>query len=83
MIGDLLKKIFGDKNAKDKKLYWPYVEQTLVQLEKVKSLSDQGLRDKTREFQARIRTEKEQLEAELATLRAQAEDVKTLSLIHI
>ena len=31
MIGEILKKIFGDKNAKDKKLYWPYVEQTLVE----------------------------------------------------
>ncbi len=77
MIGDLLKKIFGDKNAKDKKLYWPYVEQTLSELEKVKSLSDQGLRDKTREFQARIRTEKQKLEDELISLKVKAEDLNT------
>ena len=77
MIGELLKKIFGDKNAKDKKLYWPYVEQTLVELEKVKTLSDQGLRDKTREFQLLIRNEKQQLEDELVALKEKAEDVKT------
>ncbi|NBX80390.1 MAG: hypothetical protein EBQ94_08450 [Flavobacteriales bacterium] len=77
MISELLKKIFGDKNAKDKKLYWPYVEQTLVELEKVKALSDQGLRDKTREFQLLIRNEKQQLEDELVALKEKAEDVKT------
>jgi preprotein translocase subunit SecA len=77
MIGDLLKKIFGDKNAKDKKLYWPYAEQTLAELEKVKSFSDQGLRDKTREFQMRIRAEKQTLEDELSGLRTKAEDVNT------
>ncbi len=77
MISELLKKIFGDKNAKDKKLYWPYVEQTLVELEKAKALSDQGLRDKTREFQLLIRNEKQQLEDELVALKEKAEDVKT------
>ncbi|NBR14385.1 MAG: preprotein translocase subunit SecA, partial [Crocinitomicaceae bacterium] len=76
-MSELLKKIFGDKNAKDKKLYWPYVEQTLVELEKVKALSDQGLRDKTREFQLLIRNEKQQLEDELVALKEKAEDVKT------
>lgn len=77
MISELLKKIFGDKNAKDKKLYWPYVEQTLVELEKVKALSDQELRDKTRGFQLLIRNEKQQLEDELVALKEKAEDVKT------
>jgi len=27
MIGDLLKSIFGDKTAKDRKEYWPFVEK--------------------------------------------------------
>ena len=50
MIGDILKKIFGDKSAKDKKLYWPYAEQAIAAWEAVKSLSDNELRFKTNEF---------------------------------
>jgi preprotein translocase subunit SecA len=58
MIGDILKKIFGDKSAKDKKLYWPYVEQATAALESVKALSDNELRAKTNEFKKIISDEK-------------------------
>jgi preprotein translocase subunit SecA len=77
MIGDILKKIFGDKSAKDKKLYWPYVEQATAALETVKALSDNELRAKTIEFKKIISDEKEVLENELTELRAKAEDLTT------
>jgi preprotein translocase subunit SecA len=77
MIGDILKKIFGDKSAKDKKLYWPYVVQATAALESVKALSDNELRARTNEFKKIISDEKEVLENELTELRAKAEDLTT------
>jgi len=77
MIGDILKSIFGDKNAKDKKIYWPYVEQANAAHEKIKTLSDQQLREKSREFQVQIREEKAALELQLAELREKAESLDT------
>ncbi len=77
MIGDILKKIFGDKSSKDKKLYWPYVEQATAALESIKSLSDNDLRSKTNEFKRIVLEEKQALEEELIELRAKAEDLNT------
>jgi preprotein translocase subunit SecA len=77
MIGDILKSIFGDKNAKDKKLYWPYVEQATAAHSHIKTLSDEQLRQKSREFQQQIRAEKEGLEQQLAELRTKAESLET------
>jgi preprotein translocase subunit SecA len=77
MIGDILKKIFGDKSAKDKKQYWPYVEQTTAALDAVKALSDNELRAKTNEFKRIVLDEKRVLEDELTELRAKAEDLNT------
>ncbi len=77
MIGDILKSIFGDKNAKDKKLYWPYVELAVAAHEHIKTLSDEQLRQKSREFQHQIGEEKERLEHQLADLRKKAESLET------
>ena len=77
MIGDILKSIFGDKNAKDKKLYWPYVELANAAHEHIKTLSDEQLRQKSREFQHQIGEEKERLEHQLADLRTKAESLET------
>ena len=77
MIGDILKKIFGDKSSKDKKLYWPFVDQATAALESIKSLSDNDLRSKTNEFKKIILEEKQALEDELTELRTKAEDLNT------
>ena len=77
MIGDILKKIFGDKSAKDKKLYWPYAEQAIAAWEAVKSLSDNELRFKTNEFKKNVLEEKQALEDQLSELRVKAEDLNT------
>ena len=54
MIGNLLKKLFGDKNAKDQKLYEPFsIAANEFQLS-LKSISDDELRGKTVAFQQLI-----------------------------
>ena len=77
MIGDLLKKIFGDKNTKDKKFYWPYVEEALAFNAQIKNLSDDELREKTRHFKDLIQKEKLSLENEISELRKEADDINT------
>ena len=77
MIGDLLKPIFGDKTAKDRKEYWPFVEKAKTAWESVQNFSDDQLRDKTRGFQEQIRLSIAPLEETLAGLEAKAADLQT------
>jgi preprotein translocase subunit SecA len=77
MIGDLLKSIFGDKTAKDRKEYWPFVDKANTAWESVKNLSDDQLRDKTRGFQEQVRNAIAELEATLDDLQAKAADLQT------
>ncbi len=77
MIGDLLKSIFGDKTAKDRKEYWPFVEKAKTAWESIQHLSDDQLREKTRGFQEQIRQSIAPLEATLEALHANAADIQT------
>ncbi|MEY3505161.1 MAG: preprotein translocase subunit SecA, partial [Bacteroidota bacterium] len=77
MIGDLLKSIFGDKTAKDRKEYWPFVEKAKTAWESIQHLSDDQLREKTRGFQEQIRQSIAPLEATLEALHANAADTQT------
>lgn len=54
MISTLLKRIFGDKNTRATKDYWPIVDQINVEFEKLQTLTDDDLRAKTAEFKQRI-----------------------------
>jgi preprotein translocase subunit SecA len=54
MISTLFKKIFGDKNTRATKDYWPIVEQINSEFEKLKDLTEDELRAKTTEFKERI-----------------------------
>ena len=77
MIGNLLKKLFGDKNAKDQKLYEPFsIASNEFQLT-LKSLSDNELREKTFSFQLLIAQEKQSLEDEMLALEQKAADTAT------
>lgn len=69
MIGGLLKKIFGDKSSQDNKLYQPIIEQTNAFSAAIKSLSDDQLRGKTFEFQAKIKASTQSLEDEISSLK--------------
>ncbi len=74
MIVNILKKIIGDKNAKDRKEYWPFVEAVNAILPEITSLSDDGLREKTDAFKKKIREDKKALEDELTELKIKSND---------
>ena len=74
MIVNILKKIIGDKNAKDRKEYWPFVEAVNAILPEITSLSDDGLREKTNAFKKKIREDKKVLEDELTELKTKSND---------
>ena len=50
MLDGILKKIFGDKNQKDLNELLPIVDLTNKAHEKLQSISDDELRNKTKEF---------------------------------
>jgi len=77
MISDLLKKLFGDKTAKDRKEYQPIIDKSNEFCAQFKSLSDDELRAKTTGFQKQVKDSIQSLEDELAALKAQASDVAT------
>ncbi len=74
MIQNFLKRLIGDKNLKDQKEYSPFVESTNKIYPEIQALSDEGLRDETKGFIAKIEEEKASLEEELSKLKATAED---------
>jgi preprotein translocase subunit SecA len=51
---NIVKKIFGDKHEKNLKLLWPVVDEINQEYEKLKKLTDDELRAKTREFKDKI-----------------------------
>ena len=51
---NIVKKIFGDKHGKNLKLLWPVVEEINQEYEKLKPLTDDELRAKTKEFRDKI-----------------------------
>ncbi|MCZ7610484.1 MAG: hypothetical protein M5U17_10005 [Ignavibacterium sp.] len=46
----IIKKIFGDKYEKDLKQLWPIVTEINEYYESIKNLTDDELRNKTKEF---------------------------------
>ena len=51
---NIVKKIFGDRHSKDFKILWPIVEEINEEYEKIKSLRDDQLKEKTGEFKEKI-----------------------------
>ena len=66
---NFLKKIFGDKQAKDMKLLWPIVDQINEEYEKIKDLSDEQLKAKTQEFKEKIQNHTAELRQQIDELR--------------
>lgn len=71
MIGDILKKIFGDKSTKDQKRYQPFVDKTNSFLAEIQQVTDDGLREKSIGFRAKIKNAISAQEAEVANLQEQ------------
>lgn len=74
MIGGILKKIFGDKSAKDQKEYQPFVNQVNAAFDLIQKLSDDELRGKTKEFKSRIKSGTSDLEDQIKALHTKTED---------
>ena len=74
MIGNLLKKIIGDKNTKDQSTYQPFVESVNAVYPEIQSLTDNELRSQTNIFIQKIQEDKSSLEDQLAELKEEAEN---------
>ena len=74
MIGNLLKKIIGDKNTKDRSTYQPFVDSVNAVYPEIQKLTDNELRLKTTTFIEKIQEDKSALEEKLANLKEEAED---------
>jgi preprotein translocase subunit SecA len=68
MLGGLLKKFVGDKNQKDKKEYQPYVDKINTEFVKLENLSDDDIRNKSFQFQDKIKDGLKSLEDEKTAL---------------
>ena len=74
MIGTFLKKIIGDKNAKDQIAYQPFIDSVKSIYPEIQNLSDNELRGQTRDFINKIQEEKLSLEDQLISLKEKAEN---------
>ena len=77
MISGLLKKLFGDKTATDRKEYQPIIDQANQFSIALQSVSDDELRGKTAYFQNIVKENTKELEDELAELNKKATDIGT------
>ncbi len=82
MFNSLLKKIFGDKNVKATKDLWPIVDQINQEYEKLKNLTDDELRDKTRQFKQKIAEETLDIRNSLEELRNKLHEVQSAEEKH-
>lgn len=69
-----ISKIFGTKSSRDIKQLLPIVDQINAEYEKLKSLSNDELRNKTIEFRAFIAEKLKEINTEIESLTKQAED---------
>lgn len=82
MLSQLLKKIFGDKNAKAMKDLWPVVDLINEEYEKLNSLSDDELKGKTAEFKKRIADATEDIRIPLEELKTKLASVQSAEEKH-
>jgi len=73
MLG-FISKLFGNKSDRDVKAIQPIVEKIKAEFAKLGSLSHDELRAKTLDFKQRISTGLAEIDAQLASLKTQAED---------
>jgi preprotein translocase subunit SecA len=70
---ELLSKLFGSKSNRDIKLIQPLVEKTKEEYSKLRSLSNDELRQRTIDFKARIQEFLEDIDKEIAVVKTKAE----------
>ena len=69
-----LKSLFGDKSTRDMKLIQPFVEQAKAATEKVASLDNDALRQRTKELQKQVQDSAKEKKAKIAELKATIEN---------
>ncbi|MGD8305615.1 MAG: preprotein translocase subunit SecA [Ignavibacteria bacterium] len=69
-MAGIFKKIFGDKHEKELKPLWPIVQEINEEYEKLKSLSDDQLREKTSEFKEKIQEHTRETRESIEELKA-------------
>ena len=77
---DFIKKIFGTKYDRDVKEYTPIVEKINEHYESYNSISNDELRNKTLEFQARIADYLSEIDADIDRLKADSDKEKDLAV---
>ncbi len=77
---DFIKKIFGTKYDRDVKEYTPIVEKINEHYESYNSISNDELRNKTLEFQARIADYLSEIDADIDRLKADSDNEKDLAV---
>jgi preprotein translocase subunit SecA len=82
MLGSLLKRVFGDKNARATKDLWPVVDQIKAEYEKLQDLTDDQLREKTVEFKGRLLDGTEDIRKPLEELKTKLQDVDVVEDKH-
>ena len=73
-INKAVTKIFGSKSEKDIKEVTPLVEQTKAEFAKLKSLSNDELRNKTVDFKRRIKEYVADIDLKIAENKKQVDD---------
>ncbi|MBL7779131.1 MAG: preprotein translocase subunit SecA [Chitinophagales bacterium] len=75
---NLVKSIFGTKHARELKEMQPLVDSINAEYEKLKSLSNDELRNKTQEFRARIKEHLAEIDTQISELKSKAETEEDL-----
>ncbi len=65
----IIKKIFGDKHERDLKLLWPVVDEINEHYEKIKTLTDEEIVNKTKEFKEKIQAHTEETRKKIEEIR--------------
>lgn len=73
MLNAILSKLFGNKSDRDLKPIYPVVKQVNEEYNKLQSLSDDELRNKTNEFKGYIKSKLSGLDSNIAELQEQTE----------
>ena len=69
LLGKGIKKLFGTKSDKDLKLLYPYVDKINSEFDKLSSISDQELRDKTVSFKEKISANTKKVSDQIKSLK--------------
>ena len=73
-FNDILTKLFGNKSQRDLKDITPYVDKIKAAYPSIKSLSNDGLRDKTTEIRKKLQDSVSEERAKIESLRAGIDD---------